>query len=130
MTKTTCFAMLSAILGLALASPSVLSAKSAPRAASHAAEGPMVGKIALGATAIPGNSGDLNGLTGDFWVSDKVALEGFLGFGSTNPYVGGYDAAGKPVNDSISQFGLEASGRFNVIEVDETVFFNVLGRLS
>lgn len=111
------------VLGLAAGSARAARAKAAP------AEGIRGGSVGVGATLIPTRSGDLGGITGDYWLSDKIAIEALLGFGSSS-YAGGSDSAGKPINDSGSSMGIGAGARFNLINTADVVYFGLMGRLA
>lgn len=98
----------------------------APAASDYGLEG----KFGVGGALVPAKGSAIPALSGTYWVSDDLALEALLGYGSSSQYNGGTDSAGKPVNDSVSAWGLGIAGRMNLAKPSPRVWFQGVGRLS
>jgi hypothetical protein len=93
-------------------------------------EDDMTGKIGVGAVIIPTAGTYVSAVTGSYWMSNKVALDGYLGAGGGSVYNGGTASNGAPVTDNTSNLFIAIGGRLDLARPTPDLHLQAIGRLS
>jgi len=94
---------------------------------SNAAPGPVWG---AGYAYIIGPTGPLNALSATYRIQPDLAIDGLLLGGTGSVYLGGTNASGGTVNDSISNFGIGAQARYSLLHPNQYLAFQGVGKLT